>query len=557
MPRATTQNRHEEARLVELLLVEGDHYKGIQARKALAGAQVGEGARERYEVTQVATLREALVCLSARRYDAVLLNLFLPDSLGLGTLLEVRRRAPGTPVVALAGPETEQAAALAVQAGAQDYLLKDQACESAALARAVRRAIDEVGHAEADQFLWEASEALSSALDLHDAVSVICGLAISRLAACCFVDVRCSRGLVRRVGVAHCSSEWNERLAALTGAYPLRTDLGHPVMRALFTGREELVEQAPEGWARSLAFREEDVDLLDGLGVRSAMLLPLKARGRTAGVLTLLELYPPGYTRSQMDLAARLAIPAGFAIDNALLMQQADDAVRERHDIMASTSHDLRTPLTSVRAGLGLLGMRIEDRLTGDERDLLANVHRNVVRLGDMLTQLLTQNQIEVGAVEFKTEPLNLAEIAGQAAEAARHWTLEKGQKLRVQLPAVIAYKGDAPYLESALLLLLDNAYRHTPAGTTITLSGRTAGSNIVLSVHDTGPGIPVEEQEAIFRRFQRGSSGVKGAGMGLGLAMARAIVEAHGGRLSVDSTPRTGTTFFITLPTCSTPDRS
>ena len=97
MPRATTQNRHEEARLVELLLVEGDHYKGIQARKALAGAQVGEGARERYEVTQVATLREALVCLSARRYDAVLLNLFLPDSLGLGTLLEVRRRAPARP----------------------------------------------------------------------------------------------------------------------------------------------------------------------------------------------------------------------------------------------------------------------------------------------------------------------------------------------------------------------------------------------------------------------------------------------------------------------------
>jgi signal transduction histidine kinase len=329
----------------------------------------------------------------------------------------------------------------------------------------------------------------------------------------------------------------------------MKADLSHPVMRVLFTGREELIEQAPEGWARSLAYREEDAALLDELGVRSAMLLPLKARGRAVGVLALLGTQPPNFNSRDMDMAARLALPAGFAIDNALLMQQAGEAVRERRDIMASTSHDLRTPLTSIRAGLGLLGMRIEDRLTDEERDLLANVHRNVVRLGNMLTQLLMQNQMETGPLDLLNEPVNLAEVAHQAAEAARVLTLEKGQKLRVQLPAVIPYEGDASQLERAILLLLDNAYRHTPAGTTITLSGRTSGSNIVLAVHDTGPGIPHEEQEAIFRRFQRGSSGARGPGLGLGLAMARGIVEGHGGRLSVDSTPGSGTTFFVTLP--------
>jgi signal transduction histidine kinase len=254
-------------------------------------------------------------------------------------------------------------------------------------------------------------------------------------------------------------------------------------------------------------------------------------------------------------MAARLALPAGFAVDNALLMQQAGEAVRERRDIMASTSHDLRTPLTSIRAGLGLLGMRIEGRLTDEERDLLANVHRNVVRLGDMLTQLLAQNQMETGPLDLLNEPVNLAEVAHRAAEAARVLTLEKGQKLRAQLPAVIPYEGDASQLERAILLLLDNAYRHTPAGTTITLSGRTSGSNIVLAVHDTGPGILYEEQEAIFRRFHRGSRGARGSGLGLGLAMARSIVEAHGGRLSVDSAPGAGTTFFITLPAHTPPD--
>jgi signal transduction histidine kinase/ActR/RegA family two-component response regulator len=531
------------------LLVEGDHHRGTEAREALARAQQAEGARERYHVTQVATLREALECLSARRYDAVLLNLFLPDSLGLGTLREVRRRAPDTPVVALSGPETEQSAARAIEEGAQDYLLKDQACKSTAIARAIRRAIDEIGHTEADHFLVEASGALSSALDLHEAVRVICGLAISRLAECCILDVRSSRGVVRRVGAAHCSSVWNERLSALTGSHALRTDLAHPVMRILFTGREEVAEGTPAGWARSLAYRDEDTDLLNALDVRSAILLPLKARGRTAAVLTLLNPYPQGYNLGPLDLAARLAIPAGFAIDNALLMQLADDAVRERNTIMATTSHDLRTPLTSIRGGLGLLGMRIEDRLTVEERDLLATVHRNIVRLGDMLTQLLKQNQLEMGDIELEIEALNLAQVALKTAEAARTWTMEKGQKLRVQVPAVIPFEGDAAHLESAILLLLDNAYRHTPAGTTITLSARMAANNIMLAVHDTGPGIPAEEQEIIFRRFQRGSSGARGAGMGLGLAMARAIVEAHGGRLSLDSTPGNGATFFITLP--------
>jgi signal transduction histidine kinase/ActR/RegA family two-component response regulator len=551
-PHAITQSRPDTRRLVELLLVDGDLRRGIQSRKALASAEIAEGARERYHVTQVATLREALECLAVRRYDAVLLNLFVPDSLGLGTLHEVRRRAPDTPVIALGGldHDTEQAAAVALEAGARDYLLAGQECEPAALARAVRGAIGEQGHAEANRFMRDASEALSAALDIDDAVHALCGLAISRLAGCCIVDVRSSGGPVTRMGVAHSSSEWTERLASLAGTYPMKSDLSHPVIRVLFTGREELIEQTPAGWARSLAYREEDIALLDELGVRSAMLLPLKARGRTVGVLTLLGTQPPAFTPADMDMAARLAMPAGFAIDNALLMQQAGEAVRERRDIMASASHDLRTPLTSIRAGLGLLGMRIEDRLTEDERDLLANVHRNVVRLGDMLNQLLTQNQMETGPLELLTEPVNLAEVARQAAEAARVWTLEKGQKLRVQLPAVIPCEGDASHLERVVLLLLDNTYRHTPPGTAITLSGRTSGGNIVLAVHDTGPGIPHEEQEAIFRRFHRGSSGAKGPGLGLGLAMARSIVEAHGGRLSVDSAPGAGTTFYITLPT-------
>jgi signal transduction histidine kinase/DNA-binding NarL/FixJ family response regulator len=556
MPIVVTGSRRDTRRLVELLLVDGDHHRGIQIRKALASAEIVEGARERYHVTQVATLGEALECLGRRRYNAVLLNLFLPDSLGLGTLHQVRRRAPDTPVIALAGRETEQAAALALEAGARGYLLDNEAFDSAAVAWAVRGAIGENSRVEADNFFRQVSDALSEARDLDEVVELTCGLAISRLARGCLLDVRSSSGLVQRMRIAHTEPEWNERLAALAGSYPLKADLAHPVLRVLFSGREELVESAPEGWARRLAYREEDVALLGGLEVRSAMLLPLKARGRAAGVLALLDPHTGTYAEPDFDMASRLALLAGYAIDNALLMKLAEEAVIERRDILATTSHDLRTPLTAVRAGLGLLGMRVEDKLTAEERDLLSNVHRNVVRLAQMLDQLLTQNQLELGPVTLEVEPVNLAEVARQAAEAIRLSILEKGQKLRVNLPGVISYQGDGARLESALLALLDNAHRHTPAGTTITMSGRVSSTGIVIAVHDTGPGIPTEAHEAIFRRFYRHSSRVKGTGMGLGLPMARSVIEAHGGHLSVDSAPGEGAAFYVTLPARVLPDQ-
>ncbi len=130
---------------------------------------------------------------------------------------------------------------------------------------------------------------------------------------------------------------------------------------------------------------------------------------------------------------------------------------------------------------------------------------------------------------------------------------VEKGQRLDVNLPEPLTVAGDRRQLEQVVVNLLVNAHRHTPAGTHIALSSRPRAGAVHLTVHDTGPGIPSGELEGIFARFRRGDAAAGGAG--LGLAIAKGIVELHDGRIWAESTPGRGATFHILLPQAPTED--
>jgi signal transduction histidine kinase len=124
-----------------------------------------------------------------------------------------------------------------------------------------------------------------------------------------------------------------------------------------------------------------------------------------------------------------------------------------------------------------------------------------------------------------------------------------KDQQMRVDMPGPLPYNANGKLLGQALTNLLDNAHMHTPPGTEITISSRITPEEVVLVISDDGPGIPAELHESIFERFYKAPSARRGRGLGLGLTIARAVVELHGGSLQVESTPGEGTTFLITLP--------
>lgn len=220
---------------------------------------------------------------------------------------------------------------------------------------------------------------------------------------------------------------------------------------------------------------------------------------------------------------------------------------RLRNDFVSTVSHDLRTPLTAIQATLGLLEEAVRERLRADEQRMWSNARRNVERLGLLIDDLLTLNQIQAGVLHLDREPLDLRTIVTDMLSSVFPLLRMKGQVLDVDLPEPLLVTADARRMEQVIVNLLANANLHTPPGTNIAIAACVHEHAIQLSVSDTGPGIPAAELDAIFERFHRLPSGDKGSG--LGLAIAKAIIELHGGRIWAESEPGHGTSFHITLP--------
>jgi signal transduction histidine kinase len=276
--------------------------------------------------------------------------------------------------------------------------------------------------------------------------------------------------------------------------------------------------------------------------------------------LALLPSSPP--TAGLSALSIRLIVFALVGLGMALVMHRLmlerevarsahDEAERLavldrlRADFIASVSHDLRTPLTASKAGLGMLEIGVADRLPPDERELLRDVCRNIERLGLLIDDLLAVNQLESGTLQVDHVPLDLRAPVGSAIAMVQPLIREKGQVLEVDLPEMLPVSGDPRRLEQVIVNLVANAHRHTPTGTSIAISGRIRSGGVVLSVRDNGPGIPDRELEAIFKRHHR----ITGAGSGLGLTIAKGIVELHGGRIWAESESGQGATIHVALP--------
>jgi len=249
-------------------------------------------------------------------------------------------------------------------------------------------------------------------------------------------------------------------------------------------------------------------------------------------------------------LARRLALEHRAAEAGCGEAARLADLDRQRAAFIATVSHDVQTPLTALRAGLGFVEMGAGAALSPDVRELLAASRRNVDRLRLQIDNLLAASRLDAGALRPERVALDLRTLALEALAAVRPLFLEKGQVAEADLPTALPIVGDPRLLEETLINLLSNAHRHTPAGARVAVSGQIAGAEVRLIVSDNGPGIPLAEREAIFERFHHGVGG----GTGLGLAIVRAVVELHRGRVWAESPRDGGATFHVTLPAGDTP---
>jgi two-component system phosphate regulon sensor histidine kinase PhoR len=224
---------------------------------------------------------------------------------------------------------------------------------------------------------------------------------------------------------------------------------------------------------------------------------------------------------------------------------------RARRDFVANVSHEFKTPLTAIQGfAETLLAGALQD--AQNSRHFLEIIRDNSIRLGRLTDDLLKLAQIEAGKLQLELKPVAVSEVIALCLETARLKAEAKRLALAVEcssdLPPVL---GDSRSLQEILQNLLDNAVQYTAPGGRIAITAAARGREIVLSVSDTGIGIPKAEQERIFERFYRidPARSRELGGTGLGLSIARHLAEAHGGRILVESEVGRGSTFHVCLP--------
>ena len=223
---------------------------------------------------------------------------------------------------------------------------------------------------------------------------------------------------------------------------------------------------------------------------------------------------------------------------------------RLRDAFVGAVSHELRTPLTSISGFLEMLGDE-ESGLSHSGRTYLEVLRRSTGRLQKIVEDLLLVAQIEANRLELDPVAADLAELAAEAVEAALPVAAAKGVQLRLDARGTLPVEVDAGRLRQVLDNLVSNAVKFTPDGGSVTMSASNGGDRVCVEVADTGIGIPRDEVGQLFSRFYRASTATRRAipGTGLGLVIARAIVEGHGGTISLESSENEGTRVSVTLP--------
>lgn len=429
-----------------------------------------------------------------------------------------------------------------------------QALERARLYDAERQAR---AAAEAAQqriaFLAEASRVLADSLDHDVTLARVAELTIPYLADLCGVHLVEERGALRQVALA-CADPAQRLIGEeLSRRYPFDITGARGGPAVIRSGRAELVPTITDEMLAHAAHDDAHLALLRSLNLASYMIVPLLARGKLLGLLTLvMTTSQRHYTADDLQLAEDLARRAAVAVDNARLFREAQEAVQVRDEFLSIATHELNTPITSLLGFADILRRRIEtdDSTTPRDRLMARTIHEQSLRLHRLLSSVLDVSRLRVGQFTIERSPMDLGALTRRAVDNLR--TMLETHTITLSCPdGPVPILGDELRLEQVILNLLQNAVKYSPGGGAIVVDLRREHHEAVLAVSDQGVGIPAESLPRLFSRFYRASNinHRRISGLGLGLFIVREIITLHGGTITAASEEGRGSTFTIRLP--------
>ena len=430
--------------------------------------------------------------------------------------------------------------------------MESQAAELEATAEDLRSSNEELNRRERGaKLLSDASRVLASTLDFDKTLEAVAKLAVGDLADWCAVDLAEEDGRVRQVVVAHKEEAKVKWARELNKRYPPEYGGQRGVGHVIRTGQAEIYPDISDQMLTAAARDADHLAIMRELQIRSALVVPMIARGRTLGALTLISTaVDRRYGEADQAVAMELATRAAIAIDNAQLYRSALAASEAKSSFLATMSHELRTPLNAIIGYQSLLAEGIDGSLNAAQLAQLARIRAGADHLLGLIDEVLTFSRVEAGKEVVRRADAQLGSIVAEAITMVTPLADSRGLQLRNETTDARLVT-DSGKVRQIILNLLSNAIKFSDRGE-IVVRSRLNGESVAISIVDDGIGIAAENLDRIFDPFwqvEQRSTTRRVGGTGLGLSVSRSLARLLGGDVTVESKVEKGSTFTLTLP--------
>jgi signal transduction histidine kinase/FixJ family two-component response regulator len=505
---------------------------------------------------RVDTSDDMVAALAQRNWQLVISDYSMPSFNGLAALKRLQDSGLDIPFILVSGNIGEETAVEAMKAGAHDYVLKHNLARlAAAVTRELREAEIRREHARAierDRVLARSAR-LSESLNYETTLSNVTRWLVPGVADWCCLGLIDESGTLRQVGPPTRFDHDKTLMGDLIfGAEGLA---GPPPVLAsvLRDGKPLVFEAIPPPMIADLVRDPARVALFEKIEMKSVMCLPLIAQKHIVGMMLLVTAESGRrYSQGDLEFGSELARRCMTAIEHARLYAGAKEAIEARDEFLSVASHELRTPLTTLQLLLTSTERAITTAANVDfPRELkvrIAKATKQSERLGELIDTLLDVSKIATGRMSLDLEEFDIADLVGEAVlrldEDLKHANCTVEMRVRQRVRG----RWDRLRLDQVITNLLSNAIKFG-AGKPIEITVEMNDALASISVQDHGIGVSRGDLDRIFGRFERAVSTRNYGGLGLGLYVARRIVEAHGGSISAASEPGAGAIFSVRLP--------
>jgi PAS domain S-box-containing protein len=403
------------------------------------------------------------------------------------------------------------------------------------------------------QLLNDVSILLVSSLDHEITLQEIARLLVPAQADYCRIALVDDQQQIKEITVNHVNPEKNKLVQALYEQYKDRTRSTHGLQKLLATGQAELISTISQDILDTTRDNPTLFALVDTLSLQSYMGVPLIARGKTIGAITFSSIQPHRhYTNDDLLFAQEVARRIALALDNAHLYREAQNAIRLRDEFIATASHELRTPITSLKMYTQVLQKRFARQGEENLNRSLMKMDAQIAKLTLLIEDLLDVSKLELGKVDFRQESFDLNEVVSETVEHVQ--SISSRHLIRIEGELALPVWGDKERIGQVLTNLLINAIKYSPEADTILVRVAQEQEMAGVGVQDFGIGIAKEYQQHIFDRFYRVNDPEEKTypGLGIGLHIAYEIIGRHGGTMYVVSEKGKGSLFCFTLPYAS-----